>query len=340
MKFGIGIPNCREGRGVPSPFGEPSKIVSLTREAERLGYDSVWADDHIVVTQRMHKEGMDLRDGTHPNWYDPLVTLAACATTTSRIQLCVGVVCVPFRDPIILAKQAATLDQMSNGRFGLGLGLGRRDEYERFNSESSKVHRGRLAVEIMEAVHRLFTEDDVTYQGEYVKFRGVSLYPKPVQSPPSIYIAGEAEDTPDRIARWATGQLMTMGARARPIPERLELLAKALENHGRKLSDIDKTIVITQNINRSHEKAVEAYKKSPLGWRSRPETFDWFVANNAIGTPEEVAEKVTKSFEMGIDHYTMHHMAVQSYQELEEQIQIFAEEVIPLVRKSAKLAKT
>lgn len=334
MKFGIGIPTCREGLTLPAPFATPSQIVELTQKAEKLGYDSVWADDHIMVT-----EGMHLGSKVPPNWYDPMITLGAAAATTSRIRLCVGVICVPFRNPIIMAKQAATLDQISNGRFGLGWGLGRRDEYEHFNTEAGKVHRGRLTVEIMESVYRLFTEDHVTYEGEYIKFRDVSLYPKPVQSPPSIYIAGETEDTPNRVASWASGQLMSMLSSSRPIPERLELLRKSLEEHGRKFSDVDKTVVIVQNVNKSHEKAVEAFKKSVIGTHVKPERMVKVVGDNAIGTPDEVAEKVLKTFDMGIDSYTVHHYAVQSLQELEEQAQIFAEEVMPLVKKAGRKAK-
>ncbi len=334
MKFGIGIPTCREGLTLPAPFASPSQIVELTKKAEKLGYDSVWADDHIMVT-----EGMHIGSKVPPNWYDPLITLGAAASATSKIRLCVGVICIPFRNPIILAKQAVTIDHISNGRFGLGFGLGRRDEYEHFNSESAKVHRGRLALETMESIYKLFTQDHVTFEGEYIKFRDVSLYPKPVQNPPAIYVAGETEDTSNRVANWATGQLMSMLSSSRPIPERLELLKKSLEEHGRKFSDIDKTVVIAQNVNKSHEKAVEAFKKSVIGTHVKPERLAKVVADNAIGTPEEVAEKVLKTFAMGIDSYTIHHYAVQSLQELEEQVQIFAEDVMPLVKKASQKAK-
>ena len=328
MKFGIGIPTCREGLTLPAPFADPAQIVGLVQKAEGLGYDSVWADDHVTTTP-----GMGLPPTRPPNWYDPLITLSACATATSRIQLCVGVVCLPFRNPVILAKQAATLDVISGGRFGMGWGLGRRDEYEHFNAEASGVHRGRLANELMDAVHRLLTQDNVTYQGEYVRFKDVSLYPRPVQEPPSIYVAGEAPETPNRVARWATGQLMSMLSSSHPIPERLKALEKALATRGREMSDIDKGVVIVQNVARTHEEALVNFDKSVIGSHMRPERRDKVIADNAIGTVDEVAEKVARVAELGIDNYTIQHYAVQSLEEMEDQAQIFAEEVLPLVKR-------
>ena len=326
MRFGIGIPTCREGRGMPAPFAGPEHIVELARMAEDLGYDSVWADDHIMVTDQMR-----LPDKDPPNWYEPLVMLAACAMATKRIQLCAGVICLPFRNPIILAKQAATLDVLSGGRFGMGWGLGRKDELYLFDPGMSKVHRGRLASEQMEAIYRLFTEDKVTYKGEYIQFEGVSLYPRPLQRPPGIYIAGEAPDTPKRVARWATGQLMSLLASSHPVTERLEALASALKEQGRAFSEIDKCVVIAQNVARTHEEAVANFRKSRIGSRVGDDRIDRVVADNCIGTPDEVAGKIAKLAECGIDHYTIQHYAVQSFQELREQVQLFAEEVMPLV---------
>ena len=327
MRFGIGIPTCREGLTLPAPFADPIQIVSLVQKAESFGYDSVWADDHITLTQGMH-----IPYSAMPNWYDPLITLAACANATSKIQLCVGVICLPFRNPIILAKQAATLDVISSGRFTMGLGLGRRDEYEGFNGEAAKVHRGRLANEIMESIYRLFTEDHVTYQGEYIKFRDVTLYPKPIQSPPSLYIAGEASETPNRVASWGTGQLMSMLSSSHPIKDRLNNLRVALEAKGRQLSDIDKGVVIVQSIASTHEEAIANFRKSPIGSHVKEDRLAKVVADNAIGTPEEVAEKVDKTADLGIDNYTIQHFGVQSLDEIEEQIQMFKEEVMPLIK--------
>ncbi len=327
MKFGIGIPTCREGLTFPAPFAIPSQIIGLVQKAEKLGYESVWADDHIMVT-----EGMHLPYDTPPNWYDPLITLSACATVTSNIRLCIGVICLPFRHPVILAKQAATLDVITGGRFGMGWGLGRRDEYQHFNAGSSEVHRGRLASEIMESVYRLLTQDNVTYQGEYVRFKDVSLYPKPIQNPPSIYIAGETTDTPNRVARWATGQLMSMLSSSHPVTERLDALVVALEEQGRNMSDIDKSVVIVQNIAPTHEEAVANFRRSQIGSHVKEDRVDKVIADNAIGTPEEVAQKVARFAELGIDNYTIQHYAVQSLEELEDQAQVFAEEVMPLVK--------
>lgn len=326
MKFGIGIPTCREGLSLPAPFANLSQVIKLTKMAEKLGYDSVWADDHIMVTP-----GMKLPYKEAPNWYDPLISLAGCAMVTKRIQLCAGVICLPFRTPIILAKQAATLDVLSNGRFGMGWGLGRKDELEHFSGGAS-IHRGHLADEQMESMYLLLTQDKVTYKGKYVQFHDVALYPKPVQRPPGIYIAGEAEDTPNRVAQYATGELMSLLSSSRPVPERIGRLAVALREHGRDLSDIDKTAVIVQCLAKTHEEAVAKFQRSQIGSHVSNDRLDKVLADNCIGTPEEVLSKIARVRGFGIDHYTTQHYAVQSFQDLEEQVQMFAEEVMPKVR--------
>jgi len=130
MKFGIGIPNCREGIFYPIPIADPQEIIKLTQLAERLGYDSVWGTDFITPIPRM-----GIPDTPQPNWYELLITLAYLAAATQRIQLGAGVVLLPYRDPIILAKQAAA--SSSGGDWG---------SFER-SSRSFKLRIARPTVE-------------------------------------------------------------------------------------------------------------------------------------------------------------------------------------------------
>ncbi len=324
MKFGIGLPTSREGFTLPAPFATPHQIVELTKFAEDLGYDSVWADDHMVITPNMY-----LPDEQLPKWYDALISLACMISTTSRIKLGVGVICLPFRNPIILARQAATLDAYSGGRFVLGWGLGRKDEFVQFEPRSANVHRGNLAEEQMEAIYRLFTEDHVTYKGKYIEFDDISIYPKPVQNPPAIYIAGETEETYNRVAKWGTGQLFGTFSPYHPVPQRIKALGAALERQGRDISEIDKSVAAMQCLARTHEEGVVKFRESRRGRKTSNDIIDYVVNNNAIGTPDEVAEKIKRFEEVGINHFTIHHYGVESIGELREQVQMFAEEVMP-----------
>ena len=119
IKFDTAIPNCREGVFFPVPFAGPEEILTAAVRAEALGYHAVWAIDFIVPTP-----DYPIPDTARPDWYEPFVSLAACAMRTERIKLGVGVILVPFRDPVIMAKQVATLDRFRGGRLLLVVGLG------------------------------------------------------------------------------------------------------------------------------------------------------------------------------------------------------------------------
>ena len=111
---------------MPAPFASPRQIAQVIQKAEQLGFNAVWGNDLITPTP-----GFKIADSQPPNWYEPLITLSYAAAVTERIKLGTGVIVVAYRDPVILAKQAATLDQFSEGRLLLGLGLGTfRDEFE------------------------------------------------------------------------------------------------------------------------------------------------------------------------------------------------------------------
>src|SRR5205809_4526568 len=118
-RFGVAIPNCFEGLILPLPFGNHEQMLELARLSEGLGFHSAWVNDH-VTTQRYVRSSFS----TPPNYYEPLITLSFMGAETSRIKLGTGVIILPLRHPITLAKQATALDVYSGGRLILGVGLG------------------------------------------------------------------------------------------------------------------------------------------------------------------------------------------------------------------------
>ena len=113
MKFSISVPTGFEGVMYPIPFVEPTDFIRLGQLCERLGYNSVWGNDHIT-TQKYVKE---LFPGQQPAFYEPLITLMAIGAATTTLRLGTALLVLPMRDPVYLAKQVTTLDQLSNGRF-------------------------------------------------------------------------------------------------------------------------------------------------------------------------------------------------------------------------------
>ena len=188
MLFDVEVSTCREGIFVPPGFAGPEEIVRSIQEAERLGFNAVWGTDFINPVP-----SMGIPPGPPPNWYEVMMSLAYAASATRRVKLATGVVLLPYRELVILAKQAATIDRFSNGRFLLGLGLGGfRDEFEAIKPREKDSHRGKMFDEGLEALRLLLGHEQkaVSYKGQYVEFHNLNLNPKPVQNPLPIYVPG------------------------------------------------------------------------------------------------------------------------------------------------------
>jgi probable F420-dependent oxidoreductase len=197
MKFGI------------STFVNDDSIdpVSLARAVEQRGFES------LVVTEHTHipasRESPYPGGGELPAFYyrtlDPFVTLAAAAAVTSRIELFTGIALLVERDPIITAKEAASIDLISGGRFVFGVGAGWNIEELRDHGTDPKT-RGALLDERIEAIKALWTAEPAEYHGKYVNFDSSYSRPKPVQKPhPPIYIGGDSDATVKRVIRHDAG---------------------------------------------------------------------------------------------------------------------------------------
>lgn len=330
MKFGVEIPTCREGVFVPTPFAGPNEIIQLIKLAEQLGYYAVWGTDFWNPQGRVPK-GLD----SPPNWYEVMISLAYAAAVTDKIKLGTGVILLPYRDPVILAKQAATLDQFSNGRFLLGIGLGVRPEFESINTRQSKAHRGRMLDEKLEALILLLshTQEEYSFNGEYVQFENVNLNPKPIQNPLPMYSPGRNPGSLRRIAKNSMGYLI----RNSEAQDRLEAIKPFLTEYGRDISELDVVAESHLSLASTHQDAVTNYQNSRLGDRSKSMNIgdmNKVISDNWIGTVNEVVEKIVSTKEMGISHYLALHIAGDTVEAQKEQMQLFAEEVIPQVESA------
>ena len=182
-------------------------ITHLAQEAEDRGFDSLWIPEHShLPTASKYPGGLSIpRDYAHT--FDPFVTLGAAAAVTSRIKLATGICLVIERDTIFTAKQVATLDQVSNGRFEFGIGAGwNRIEMEHHGTDYPSRFR-RLREQII-AMKTIWTEEEASFDGEFVKFGPMWSWPKPVQRPhPPIWLGGESIHTMRRIIDFCDGWL-------------------------------------------------------------------------------------------------------------------------------------
>ena len=181
--------------------------VSLARAIEERGFDSLVIAEHTNIPAS--RESAYPLGGDLPQQYyrtlDPFVTLAAAAAVTSRIELVTGIALLIQRDPIITAKEAASIDLISGGRFVFGVGAGWNLEEMRNHGTDPKT-RGALLDERIEAIKALWTDEPAEYHGKYVDFDATYLKPKPVLQPhPPIFIGGDSDATVKRVIRHNAG---------------------------------------------------------------------------------------------------------------------------------------
>jgi probable F420-dependent oxidoreductase len=192
----------------PSSKADPAIVA---RHAETLGFESYWVGDHTIIPVESSVRYPGARPGqAEPDalWQlpDPLVALARAAAVTSRIKLATGILLVPERNPILTAKQIATLDDASGGRFLFGIGAG-------WNPEESTIlggdfpHRWSQAKEFVAAMKVLWTEDLSEYHGKYVDFPPVKCFPKPAQKPHPPILIGSINNPKalQRVVDWGDG---------------------------------------------------------------------------------------------------------------------------------------
>jgi probable F420-dependent oxidoreductase len=207
---------------------DPDGAAQIAALAEQLGYDSLWAGEHVVVpSPRVDPSPMEPDEPI----LDPLVALAYLAARTERVRLGTGVVILPQRNPVVLAKQVASLDVLTGGRLILGLGVAYLEPEMRAVGVPM-AGRGARADEYLAAMRSLWEEDAPAYRGRHVEFDGVDAYPRPVQRPLPVVVGGHTAAAFRRAARHADGWYGFMvGLRA--MADHRESLRAAVEEAGR-----------------------------------------------------------------------------------------------------------
>ncbi|MFC5754256.1 LLM class F420-dependent oxidoreductase [Actinomadura rugatobispora] len=224
MRFGVSTFVTDEGIG-PAELG---------RALEERGFGSLYVAEHTHIPVKRESRwpgGADL-----PRWYyrtlDPLVTLTAAAVATERLEVGTGIALVVQRDPIVLAKEIASLDLVSGGRAVLGVGAGWNREEMRNHGTDPRT-RMRLLAERVRAIKTLWTQEEAEFHGEFVDFDPVHLYPKPVQDPhPPVLVGGAGPTTFDRVLEFGDGWMPIYGRGAGDLAVQI---AELRERAGRRV---------------------------------------------------------------------------------------------------------
>ena len=225
MKMGAVFPQTE--------FGEydPGAVRDYVLTIEALGYSHLIAYDHVLGANPDRPGGWKGAYTHESAFFEPMVLFAFAAAIAPRLGYMTGILILPQRQTVLVAKQAATLDIFSRGKFRLGVGLGWNEvEYTALNENFH--NRGRRIEEQVELLRALWTQPLVKYQGEFHNILDAGIKPLPVQKPIPIWFGGEAEPALKRIARIADGWLPNVKTAeiARP---RVEILRKEMEQNGR-----------------------------------------------------------------------------------------------------------
>ncbi|CAB4620962.1 unannotated protein [freshwater metagenome] len=250
MKFGVSrVPT---GKGA----SDPDYVAQLGAIAEARGCESLWMVEHVVVpasynsvypfdsSGRMGLTGND-------DLPDPIVWMSYLAASTSKIKLATGVVILPIRNPVVLAKQMATLDRLSNGRIILGLGLGwLSEEFDAVGVPFAR--RGARADEYLEAMTALWSQSPATFKGEFVNFENMYCTPQPESQSIPLVIGGISEAAVRRAVRFGAGMHL-MRSSADEVRKVKQRIADECERTGKNPSDIEITMVAPASVEQLQE---------------------------------------------------------------------------------------
>jgi probable F420-dependent oxidoreductase len=325
----------------PVPFATAADVVRIAIEAEQLGYHEVAGNDHLS-TQRFVRDAWQ----TPPDYFEPLMMLATIAAKTSVVRLGTGILVLPMRDPVLLAKQVATLDHISGGRVNLAVaGGGYRDEFESVVPDLAAANRNDLMAEGIESLRVLFEQPSSSYDGKYRRFVDVESYPKPVQSPLPIFSGGNGKSAIRRAGERCEGWLPAkLGPAA--IAEGGAKIATHARKAGRDPAAITIALQSVVCIADTAAQAREKFERSTfeLFRGSLTETMmkgvdeDKYVADNLIGTPDEVCAKVAAFEEAGLDALYATLFVANTVDEMLDQMRLFARYVLPAFRDRGEVA--
>ena len=290
----------------PAPLITPDQVVSFARKCEAIGVDSMWTIDRIAYDN-----------------LEPLTVLAAAAGTTQKIRLGTSVLLGNLRHPSHLAKVIATLDFISNGRITLGLGFGSREsDYKAVEIPFQK--RGSRAVEQVNLIKRLWTEENVTHKGRFFNIESLSIGPRPVQRPIPIWTGGSAEVALKRAGTWADGFIC--GSSAIPdFRQTWEKVAAYARAAGRNPDEIEKAGLTFMAINDDDAKAVKTVEDYMMRYygKLRGEV----ASTSLVGSPNAIVERIGAFFSRGLDTLIIG-VADPSLSQLDR----FGEQILPNLR--------
>ena len=298
------------------PFSDAAAFWRWVDACEEWGVDSVWLSERLVSAQ---------------TFLEPLTTLAAIAGRTSQVKFGMNATVLPLRDPLVLAKECATIDYLSDGRLlpMFGVGNDAAPEWKALGAETKG--RGARSNEMLTLLNRLWTEDHVSFDGKYYHYEDVTIAPKPKQQPLPLWIGGSSEAAIERTARYGNGWLAGAAQGPEQIARVVATIRVRSAELGRPIDEDHYGAGFSFRFGSWEEpvvqRSVQAYRACP-GASSDPRDF------MAIGDAEAIIDLVTRLREAGISKFVARPIA-ESDEEMMQQSRMLVEQVTPTVNVMA-----
>ena len=336
IRFGIRIPNS-------GPLASPQSMLQVAYEVEVLGFDSVWVHDHLTWSDEIHRthisSGSDDSNSNNssPDFFEAMTSLAFIAGQVRKVRLGIACVVVPCRNPLLSAKQIATLDVLCGGRLDIGVGIGspstiKSREYEVLGV--NRKQRGKIADDHLRAMKTIWSNHPASYDGQFVKFENAEICPKPLQKPnPPLWVGGWTEAAMKRTAEFGDGWLPAW-LLPEDIGKRFEEVKALAKTHGRDPEQIQLGIEVYGCIDEDGAKARrDGYGTLAIGQSTfeRMMSVEQLAAVSLIGSPEEIRKQVKAYSDAGVSHFEIKFI-YPSLKRHSEMLQLFAREVLPLFR--------
>ena len=301
---------------VPGAFGQggdnPNFLRELVELGDRYGYDSIWLSDRIV-SDRFSLE--------------PMIALSMVAAYSKHMKFGTSVLALPLRNPVVLAKQVATLDYLSQGRFFPAVGLGQEEPEEYEACGVPKGDRSQRTDEAITLMRRLWQEDNVTHEGKFFTCHNVSITPKTVFKPsPPVWIGGRSPAAARRVGRVGDGWLVS-SATPDEVREGRDIVFDTANQCQREIEYDHIGVLMGFYIADDYEQA--ATKAHQFVTRHRPDAS--FTEYTALGTTEQVAELIQRYIDAGGSKFAVRPMCAGD--ESMEQLEMMGQEVLPMFHK-------
>jgi probable F420-dependent oxidoreductase len=252
------------------------------------------------------------------------------------------VLVLPLREPVYLAKTVATLDAFSGGRLTMGVGVGAyREEFERLRPRDKRLRRDEMMDEAVELIRRLFDERSVTFDGKHYQCEGIELAPKPAQRPMPIFLGGNNVNVIRRAVRWGQGWFPA-AIGADEIGRGIDTLRRLCDELGRDPAEIEIALQLACGIGRTHEAGLAQFRRSRMYTHMhtlsastlRDQNLARLEDVNLVGSPDEIVEKIARLEEIGVTMLASMSFTSNSYEEMLDDMQLFAEDVLPAIHRT------